>query len=189
MRKFTNLKKVIAVVLAILVVSSTFALFGVSAANTSTTTTSAYVGGTATADQMMPVGAESTVNTVGAAQYTAHSSNVDGVRWTKRLGYTDVLNGSSQTIWENQGFPYHYVTKSGSTQQIPAYCIDPQGYLNYLSANGGYFSVDDLKTGNKQWNSINNHPSVKKALATVMAFGYPNSSHKGREYYLSLIHI
>lgn len=176
-KRFVLLKRIAAIVLTVLMITSAFSLISTAAVTSS-----------ATPDEVTPVKQNAQiiktakVKTGANTGYNVNDSSSWKLWWKKDFKYTNAVTGKKETIFANQYINYHTVNKKGSSSKTTVWCIQP--YMCIYN-DGNYFMTSD--GGNKSFiNALNKKPNIKNAVAATIAFGKPMGATKNNEYYFAV---
>lgn len=178
-------KSIISLLLAMLILMSSFTMMSASAAMQPESGTRS-----STPDEVTVTQLKKNAQSVKAAKaltgagkgYNVNDSSSWGLWWKKDLKYKNAVTGKSETLYANQYINYHTINKVGSSSKTTVWCIQP--YMCIYN-DGNYFLTTD--GGNKSFiNALNKKPSIKKAVAGTIAFGKAKGATKNKEYYFAV---
>lgn len=178
-------KSIISLLLAMLILMSSFTMMSASAAMQPESGTRS-----STPDEVTLTQLKKNAQSVKVAKaltgagkgYNVNDSSSWKLWWKKDFKYTNAVTGKKETIYANQYINYHTVNKKGSSSKTTVWCIQP--YMCIYN-DGNYFMTSD--GGNKSFiNALNKKPNIKNAVAATIAFGKPMEATKNNEYYFAV---
>lgn len=177
MKKFKSLKKIIAGILAVIMVISSFSVVGVYAADTEkeeTGVNAQIINSGAPADSML-LGAS------GTTKYNVYGNHNYDVYWTKTLSYTNAITGDKETFYKNQYLNFHQVAPVGSSTKTTTWCIEPYLCIN----NNGNYGKCGSGGDSTYWNKFKDKSNIYNATCRTVAYARAHNATSNGAYYFA----
>lgn len=177
MKKFIGLKRIVAVMLAIVLVASIFSVVCVNAADTDSTETGVnaqIIESGASAEKML-LGASST------KKYNVYGNHNYDVYWNKKLTYTNAVTGDKETFYANQYLNFHQVAEVGKSNKTTTWCIEP--YQNIK--DDGNYGVCGSGGNSDYWNKFKDKSNIYNATCRTVAYARAHNATSNGAYYFA----
>ena len=176
LKKNTNSKKIMAIILSLIFALSGFSVVSAADIQNSVGRNAQIINSGATADEAK-TGANKKININGSSTW--------GLKWKNDYTYTNKVTGNKETFYGNQNINYHTYNYIGSSTKYTCWCIQPFLCINN---NGNYMLIGE--GGNQDyWKELKDKKAIKSAIAQVMAYGKPKMKEKSsnnNEYYFAI---